>query len=137
MPITYEIDRVRALVRTTCVGFVTFDEVMAHFAALEADPDRGGELNVLLDVSGLTSTPEISQLREAAARISPERSALRYRACAIVASDDPALVGMGKLFTLFARERFRASTVVRTIHEAEQWLQQPDAQALSVRFPEK
>jgi hypothetical protein len=125
MPITYQIDRERALVRTTIAGFVTFPEVMAHFTALEADPNRTGPMNVLIDIRGLTSVPETGQLRRAANRIDPERSPLQYGVLAIVASD-PAAVGTGKLFAVFARERFRATTIVPTIEEAERWLQDQD-----------
>jgi hypothetical protein len=125
MPITYQIDRERALVRTTLSGFVTFLEVMAHFAALETDPNRTGPMNVLIDIRGLTSVPETGQLRRAANRIDPERSPLQYGVLAIVASD-PAAVGTGKLFAVFARERFRATTIVPTIEEAERWLQDQD-----------
>jgi hypothetical protein len=125
MPISFEIEPERALVRTTLVGFVTFPEVMAHFAALEADPRRSGTMNVLIDIRGLTSVPETGQLRRAANRIDPERSPLQYGVLAIVASD-PAAVGTGKLFAVFARERFRATTIVPTVEEAERWLRDQD-----------
>jgi len=121
MPITYDIDSARALVRTTLTGFVTFTEVMDHFSALESDPRRSGTMNVLLDIRGLTSVPETGQLRRAANRIHPDRSPLQYGVCAIVATD-PASVGTGKLFAVFARERFRASTIVATLDAAEAWL---------------
>jgi len=121
MPITYEIDRARALVRTTLTGFVTFPEVMAHFTALENDPRRLGTMDVLLDIRALTSVPETGELRRAAGRIDPERTSLQYGVCAIVAAD-PASVSTGKLFAVFARERFRATTVVPTLEAAEQWL---------------
>src|SRR5207245_903351 len=106
---------------TTVTGFVIFDEVMAHFVALERDPQRPGMMNVLIDIRGMTSTPETGQLRRAAERISPGKSELQFGACAIVAVD-PSAVGMGKLFAVFAREQFRASIVVSTIEEAERWL---------------
>ena len=121
MPITYEIDRERALIRTTLTGFVTFAEVMDHFTALENDPRRMGTMNVLLDIRGLTSVPETGQLRRAANRIDPERSPLQYGVCAMVATD-PATIGTGKLFAVFARERFRATTIVSTLDAAEHWL---------------
>jgi hypothetical protein len=121
MPITYEIDLARALVRTTLSGLVTFPEVMAHFTALESDPQRLGIMDVLLDIRGMTSIPETDQLRRAAGRLHPERTRLQYGVCAIVATD-PASVSTGKLFAVFARERFRATTVVATLEAAEQWL---------------
>jgi hypothetical protein len=125
MPIMYDIDSDHALVRTTLTGFVTFAEVMAHFTSLENDPRRSATMNVLIDIRGLTSVPETGQLRRAANRIDPERSPLQYGVLAIVASD-PAAVGTGKLFAVFARERFRATTIVPTIEEAERWLQDQD-----------
>ena len=94
---------------------------MAHFTTLEADPRRSDTMDVLIDIRGLTSVPETGQLRRAANRIDPERSPLQYGVCAIVASD-PATVGTGKLFAVFARERFRATTIVPTMEAAEQWM---------------
>jgi hypothetical protein len=123
MPVTYEIDRARSLVRTACVGFVTFQEVMAHFDALENDPRRAGTMDVLLDLRGLTSTPETGQLRRAAKRIEPDQTSLQWGVCAIVASD-PAAMSTGRLFAVFARDRFRATTVVSTLEEADRWLLQ-------------
>jgi len=121
MPVLYEIDRDRALVRTTCAGNVTFAQVMAHFDALERDPRRHGVMDVLIDVRQITSTPETSQLREAADRMQGGDGAIQYGRCAIVAVA-PEHVGMARLFAQFARSRFAASTVVETIDEAEQWL---------------
>lgn len=125
MPITYEIDRVRRLVRTKCVGFVTLDEVIAHFTALENDPSRVGIFDVLVDFRRVTSVPETGQLREVADRIAPDKSDLQFGACAIVATD-PALVGTAKLFSVFTNKRFRATTVVRTVEAAERWLAAAD-----------
>ena len=123
MPVLYEIDVNRRLVRTTCAGAVTFDQVMAHFAALERDPRRTGAMDVLLDLRTITTTPETSQLRQVAERISPEHSPLTYGRLAVVAST-PEGIGIGRLFTQFARGRFVAATVVSTIGEAERWLQE-------------
>ena len=78
-------------------------------------------MDVLLDIRGLTSVPETGQLRRAANRIDPERSPLQYGACAIVATD-PSAISTGKLFAVFARDRFRASTIVPTVEAAERWL---------------
>ena len=124
MPVLYEIDRERQLIRTTCAGFVTFDQVMAHFAALERDPRRHGVMDVVIDVRHITSVPETSQLRQAAERMQSSAGALQYGRCAIVAVA-PEHVGMAKLFVEFARHRFAASIVVTTIDEAERWLSGP------------
>jgi hypothetical protein len=121
MPVLYEIDRDRALVRTTCAGFVTFEQVMAHFAALERDPRRRDMMDVILDLRQVTSMPETSQLRQVAERIAAGESRLEYGRLAIVAVE-PERVGMGKLFVQFAKGRFAAATVVPTIQDADRWL---------------
>src|SRR5580765_3728378 len=121
MSVTYSLDQERALVRTTCLGYVTFDEVMKHFQALEADPRRVGRFNVLIDMRSATSTPTTGQLRKAADRIHPSESPLEYGALAIVAQD-VIQIGIGKLLAALAHERFSATNVVETIAEAEAWL---------------
>jgi hypothetical protein len=130
MPVLYEIDVQKNLVRTTCAGSITFDQVMAHFAALERDPRRTGAMDVVLDIRTITTTPETSQLRQVAERISPEKSTLKYGRLAIVAFT-PEAVGIGRLFTQFARDRFASSTVVSTLEEAERWLRAPSLEAES------
>ena len=131
MPVLYEIDVNRHLVRTTCAGSVTFDQVMAHFAALERDPRRTGAMDVMLDLRTITTTPETSQLRQVAERISPEQSTLKYGRLVLVAFT-PEAIGIGKLFAQFARDRFVATTVVGTIDEAERWLGESSASDYSV-----
>ncbi|HUK33100.1 MAG TPA: hypothetical protein VLV86_04255 [Vicinamibacterales bacterium] len=129
MPVLYEIDIERGLVRTTCAGFVTFEQVMAHFAALERDPRRRGVMDVILDLRHIASTPETSQLRQVAERMAEGEARLHYGRCAIVAVD-PEHVGIGRLFAEFARDRFLASTVVATLDDAERWLfESPAAEA--------
>ena len=130
MPVLYEIDVNRRLVRTTCAGSVTFDQVMAHFAALERDPRRTGEMDVVLDIRTITTTPETSQLRQVAERISPEQSTLKYGRLAIVAFT-PEAIGVGRLFAQFNQGRFAATNVVGTLEEAERWLRAPSLEAES------
>jgi hypothetical protein len=122
MPLSYEIEPGRNLVRTTCNGLLVFEEVIGHFEALERDPHRPGRPNVLLDLTSMISSPETGQIRQAAERISEEKSTLRFGACAIVAVD-PATIGIARLFGAFARARFTDVIVVPTVTEAEQWLQ--------------
>ena len=121
MAINYSVDPERALVRTTCLGYITLDEVMKHLQTLEEDPRRAGRFDVLIDLRSSTSTPTTGQLRKAAGRIHPAESPLQYGALAIVANEI-VQVGVGKLFAALARERFSATTVVETIAEAEAWL---------------
>jgi len=126
MPVLYEIDVNRRLVRTTCAGTVTFEQVMAHFAALERDPRRRGAMDVVLDIRTVSSTPETRQLRQVAERISPDASPLKYGRLAIVAVS-PEAVGLGRLFAEFTRGRFADTAVVDSLDEAERWLYEPPA----------
>ena len=128
MPVLYEIDVDRRLVRTTCAGSVVFDQVMKHFAALERDPRRTAAMDVVLDIRTITTTPETSQLRQVAERISPAQSTLTWGRLVIVAST-PEAIGIGRLFTQFAQGRFVAATVVGTLGEAERWLQESSFEA--------
>lgn len=128
MPVLYEIDVSRRLVRTTCAGAVTFEQAMAHFATLERDPRRTGELDVLLDLRTITTTPETSQLRGVADRIAPDHTTLRWGRLAIVAVN-PEAVGIGRLFAEFARGRFVETTIVETLDQAERWLQTTECNA--------
>ena len=121
MPVTYALVGERGLVRTSCVGYVTFDDVMKHFQILEDDPRRVGRLNVLLDLRSTTSIPTTGQLRKTADRIHRTESALQFGACAIVATDI-VQTATGKMFAALARDLFTATIVVETIAEAEAWL---------------
>ena len=38
MPVSYRIDQDNGMIRTRCVGNVTFEEVVDHFRDLEEDP---------------------------------------------------------------------------------------------------
>lgn len=121
MPVTYEIDAARPLIRTKCTDAVTFDEVIGHFRALEADPGVGGRLDVLLDLSELTSIPESPQLRVVADRVGRLLTKVDWGACAIVAERD-VLFGMSRIFEVFAQSSFAATHVFRGRAEAEAWL---------------
>ena len=121
MPITYEIDKTRRLIRTQCVGHVSFDEVMQHFGTLEQDPGCPERLDVLLNLTELTSVPETHQLRHITEKIAHVQSKIKFEVCAIV-SDTDLLFGLARMFVVFAEERFRATHVFRKVDDAEKWL---------------
>lgn len=121
MPIAYEIDAGRPLVRTRCRGDVTLGEVFEHFAALRADPHVPARFDVLLDLSELTSVPESEQLRAVAGQADGLGGRERLGACAIVASVD-VLFGMSRMFEVFAEPFFGATCVFRELAAAEAWL---------------
>lgn len=120
MPVTYEIDGTRRLVRTRCFGAVTISEVLAHFDELERDPARPELLDVVLDLSGSTTLPGSDQLRVVAERVGEVRLT-RFGRVAIVADRD-SMFGMARMFEVFAEKHFGASRVFRQLDEAERWL---------------
>jgi hypothetical protein len=120
MPVDYRIDAARQLITTTCVGYVTLSEVIAHFDQLDRDPERPPRLDVLLDLSQMTSLPESDQLRSVAKRIArPDGST--FGALAIVTQSD-ALYGMLRIFEVFAEPYFTAVHVFRDHDTAQTWL---------------
>jgi hypothetical protein len=121
MPITYQIDKARKLVRTKCVGDVTFNEVMEHFQALCRDPDCPQRLDVLLDLSELNAIPDPQQIREVSNTIGDIRDRVEFNACAIVARSD-VLFGMARMFASLAENQFHATNVFRTVDQGEMWL---------------
>jgi hypothetical protein len=100
---------------------VTLNEVLDHFRALERDSECLNRLNVLLDMSEVTSVPESEQLRDVSDQIGRIREKVQFEYCAIVALTD-VLYGMARMFAVFAEEWFGEISVFRALDEAEVWL---------------
>ena len=86
MPVTYRIDSRANLIRTVAWGNLTPDEVRAHFTELAHSWPPLAKLDVLLDLSGCTSIPDLSQLRDVVSHIKILGGDRRFGTCAIVAS---------------------------------------------------
>lgn len=99
MPITYEIDPPKHLIRTRCFGDVNPKEIAKHFRELAQDTERPELLNVLLDLTGETSVPETEDLREVTYHLKELVRGVRFGACAIVAYNE-VLFGMIRFSTL-------------------------------------
>jgi hypothetical protein len=121
MPISYKIEWESGLIHTRCVGFVTFEEVAGHFRELDADPLVPPRLDVLLDMSEMSSLPETPQLKDVAVELERLQGRVEWGAWAIVASGD-ALFGMSRMFQVFAERNFPVSRVFRDLGEARSWL---------------
>jgi hypothetical protein len=121
MPITFSIDMRASLIRTIGAGDVTPAEVDDHFTELSKVWPRGAKLDVLLDLSGCTSLPEISQLRAVVSRIQMFGGRKRFSVCAIVATRE-LLYGLLRVFELLASHRFLAVRVFRNESAAMVWL---------------
>jgi hypothetical protein len=121
MPVTYQIDPTRALIRTRCAEVVTLKEVLEHFFALTNDPACPAPLDVLLDLTQLTTIPDSGQIRVAAGEVGRVRSRVQFVHCAIVANRE-AVVSVGLIFKTFAKQHFQEATVFSAVEEAEAWL---------------
>ena len=121
MPITYRIDVPDRLIRTTCYGHVTLEEIHAHFDELRGAWPPVAKLDVLLDLTCYTSIPQIWELREAASRIGMFGGRERFRRCAIIAHRE-LLYGLLRVFELFVDRNFVAVRVFRNEHDAMDWL---------------
>jgi hypothetical protein len=121
VPVHYQIDGGR-LIRTRCVGEVTFSEILDHFRLLERDPGRPDHLDVLLDLGALESLPLPGQLRRVSHEIEQIQPTVRFGACAIVATKD-IVFGLARMFVVFAEGRFRVMQVFRDAENAEAWLE--------------
>ena len=73
----YVIDRELQRIVTRRTGNTTLKEVLAHFDELELDPDCPPGADVLLDLTAMTSLPNVGQIRGAAERAADAR---RHRA---------------------------------------------------------
>jgi hypothetical protein len=121
MPVTYRIDNEARFIHTRCTGPVALNEVREHFVSLTQDPACPDHLDVLLDLSEMTTVPQSGQLRVVAADIARIRPKITFGSCAIVAPDI-AVFGMSRMFEVFAEKYFDATHVFRSEAEATGWL---------------
>jgi hypothetical protein len=122
MPILFQIEHSKALIRTKCVGNVTLEEVLAHFDELASTPNCPPMLDVLLDFSELESVPGSGDLMAVADRMRRVASRVKFGACAIVAKSD-VIFGIARMYTVYAEPHFRTTRVFREFLQAEFWLQ--------------
>ena len=122
MTVTYQIDQAKRRIHTRCVGAVTLHEVLQHFADLVRDPDCPARLDVLLDLSEMTSLPTSSKLTAVTTEVARVRPRVEFDGCAIIATQD-ALFGMARMFEVFAENYFGATRVFRTMDEGARWLE--------------
>jgi len=122
MPIEYEIDPVRNLLRTRCSGETTLEDVMKHFGELRADAALPKRINVLLDLTAIATAPERDQLRAIVSEIKQLGSSLRWGVMAIVARTD-LVFGMSRIRGGFSEDAFSTPGVFRPVREAEPWLE--------------
>ena len=121
MPIAYQFSADKRTIRTTCTGFLTLAEIIAHFQDLEHDPECPEQLDVFLDCREVTSLPDTRQISAVVTQMKRVQPRVRFDACAIVASRD-ALFGMMRVFEALAEEVFGVTRTFLSSTEAETWL---------------
>jgi hypothetical protein len=121
VPITYQIDSDKKLIRTKAVGQLTAQEVINHFWTLARDARYPECPDVFLDLSEVDSLPKTHQLSIVVGEMKRIGAKLRFGTCAILTSRD-ALFGMMRMFEALAEEFFRETRTFRNATEAEAWL---------------
>lgn len=122
MPISYQIDRTAALIRTRCYGHVTLHEVLGHFRDLRQESALPKRLDVFLDMHEVTSRPTAEEIRIASKEPGALQGTVTFGCCAIVVDRD-ALFGMARMWGILAEGSFVAVNVFRSTTEAEAWLE--------------
>ena len=122
MPISYQIDRTAALIRTRCYGHVTLHEVLGHFRDLRQESALPKRLDVFLDMHEVTSCPTAEEIRIASKEPGALQGTVTFGCCAIVVDRD-ALYGMARMWGILAEGSFVAVNVFRSTTEAEAWLE--------------
>jgi hypothetical protein len=121
MPIRYEIDRERGVIRTTCTEAVGLPEVLQHFRSLEAEDHLPDPLDVLLDLTRITSAPDGAQIQKVAGEIRRLLGKVSWGSCAIVASGD-LVFGVSRILEVRTEDSFVSIQVFRDLPAAEAWL---------------
>lgn len=122
MPISYQIDRTAALIRTRCYGHVTLHEVLGHFRDLRQESALPKRLDVFLDLHEVISRPTAEEIRIASKEPGALQGTVTFGCCAIVVDRD-ALFGMARMWGILAEGSFVSVNVFRSTTEAEAWLE--------------
>jgi hypothetical protein len=119
MPLTYEVDKKRQLLRSHGSGHLTIADLRDYFAATRADPDYDPGMHRMMDLRGVTNLPSSEEIREFAAFVRT-RAQLENVRMAILASSDLAF-GVSMMFKAFVGYG-EWLIVVRDEAEALDWL---------------
>jgi hypothetical protein len=120
MPVTYEIDSSRHLVRTLASGLVTYRELERHVAEEEHDDAIG--LAEVIDARGATTDLTSDQVRGLVARTDALVRKGHFGALAIV-TDSDVVFGMARMYELLCEISLPVQIhVFRDLEPALAWL---------------
>lgn len=121
MPVTYEIDQSRHLVRTLASGLVTYEELERHVADEEHDDDAVA-LAEVLDARGATTDLTSEQVRGLVARTDALVRKGHFGALAIVTDNDVAF-GMARMYQMLCETSLPVRIeVFRNLEPALVWV---------------
>lgn len=121
MGINYTYERARNRLTTVCEGEVGFVDVVNHFHVLSLDRSVQLGVDVLLDLTTLTSAPEDAQLdtlKESLRRNATQRP---FGRCAVIAAGFPGL-DVAEQFIRDTATHFTAARVFPNRAAATAWL---------------
>ena len=121
MPISYEIDRERGVIRTRMHGELSVAAIQDYRAALREAPDFDPGLNRLIDARGVARAFSPADTRRLADLLRIDEDANVPCRCAVVI-DDPAQLGVMEVFQAYSRGRPAEYRAFRSTAEAEEWL---------------
>jgi hypothetical protein len=128
LPVTYELEPGRRLMRTRLVGELTPTDLAEHFRAVASDPACPLDLWVLLDATGLTGLPSTELIRIAGSEISQVLHKVKIHGIAVVVKG-MAAYGVFRMGQVLLEPHFGESFVSRDFVEAESWLGERMARA--------
>jgi len=122
VPISYEIDDERGLVRTTATGTLTTADILGLKARLLADPRWSPEMRELADVRAINRldvTPDgVWQMAGHDDAVGPAINS--YRLAIVVPRDE--VYGMARMYQMVTESVVPHVRVFRDLAEAETWL---------------
>jgi hypothetical protein len=107
---------------------MTLPDAIQHFRALGSDPAASGVLDVLIDISDLTTFPQSDQVQSVVYEIRDLLPKITWRHCAVVGPRDVTF-GIGRMFEMLSERYFRSTMVFRQLDAAERWLASRDRDA--------
>lgn len=123
MSVTYTYQETRNRLNTACAGDVRLVDVVNHFHFLSLDPGIRAGVDVLLDLTELTSSPDpehYDTLLETMRRVTARRP---FGRCAVVATRD-STDAVARGFVDAAGQHFSQTHVFRDRSAATAWLDQ-------------
>jgi hypothetical protein len=119
MPLTFEVDTQRRIIRSRGTGALTTADLLQYFADTRADPDYDDSMHRVMDLRDVTKLPSSDDIRWLAA-FARTKAPVETARMAIIASSDLAF-GVSMMFKAFVGYGEQL-IVVRDEAEAMAWL---------------